>query len=233
MEGHHSQEIEELKIILQQLGRENIWRPVVTPANQLLSDGIGDEKDGIISHLHLLDFHNKTVIDLGCNLGYFCFIVKKAGAVRVLGIDKDARIIHGCNLLKKLYHAVDIDFQVQDITSLTGDFVFDVGMMIDFIGKYSIISGMLPRFLDVLDLVSKSEMILSIRPQYRVDKHLENDSRGLLQKYPGNYLRKGFFYAMEYVIDRFRDNWRISTIGSTREKEEVIKEIVVLLRKTT
>jgi hypothetical protein len=158
--------------------------------------------------------------------------VKKAGAARVLGVDKDTRIIHGCTLLKKLYQVEDIDFQAEDITSLTDDFALDVGMMIDFIGKYSITSGMLPKFLDAIERVSKKEMILSIRPVYRVDKHLANDSRGLLQKYPEKYLRNGCFYAMEYVLDRFRDNWRIGTIGSTGEKDEVIKELVVLLRKS-
>lgn len=232
MDENHQKDREELKNILRQLGRKNIWRPVVIPGTQLLADGIGDENDGIISHLHLLDFRNKTVIDLGCNLGYFCFIVKKAGAARVLGIDKDPRIIHGCTLLKKLYQAENIDFQIADITSLTADFASDVGMMIDFIGKYSILSGMLPRFLDALELVAKNEMILSVRPVYRVDKHLGNNRQELLRKYPEKYLRNGCFYTMEYILDRFGDNWRIGTIGATEEKEDVIKELVVLLRKT-
>jgi SAM-dependent methyltransferase len=232
MGKNHSQEIEELKVLLRCLGHENVWRPVVSPDNASLADGIGDENDGIVRYLHLIDFVNKTVIDLGCNLGYFSFIAKKAGATQVLGIDNDASIIRGCNIIKKLHQAEDIDFQVANILTLTGEYSFDIGMMIDFIGKKSIISGLFPKFLEVLELVSRKQMILSIRPVYRVAKHLGNDSQGLLQKYPGKYVRDGCFYALEYSLDRFRENWCIDTIGATYEKEEVTKEIVVLLRKT-
>lgn len=227
----NSKEIEELKIILRQLGPENIWRPIITPDKQFLSYGIGDEEDGITRHLHSLDFQDKTVIDLGCNLGYFCFVVKKAGAAKVLGIDNDERIIRGCHIIKKLSHLEDIDFQALDITSLSRDIVFDVGMMIDFIGKNSIVSGMLPKFLDALELVSGKEMILTIRPVYRIDKHLQNDTRGLLQKYPQKYLRGGCFYTMEYILDRFRKNWRFDVIASNTGKEIVIKETILLQRK--
>jgi SAM-dependent methyltransferase len=232
MGNNQSQEIEELQVLLRSLGHENVWRPVVSPDNARLADGIGDENDGIVSYLHLIDFVNKTVIDLGCNLGYFSLIAKKAGAKQVLGIDNDASVIRGCNIIKKLYQAEDIDFQVADILSLTGKFSFDIGMMIDFIGKNSIISGLFPKFLDVLELVSRKQMVLSIRPVYRVVKHLGNDSQNLLEKYSGKYVRDGCFYAMDYSLDRFRENWCIDIIGATYEKEEVKKEIVVLLRKT-
>lgn len=232
MKKNQSQEIEELQALLRCLGRENVWRPVVSPDNASLADGIGDENDGIVSYLHLIDFVNKTVIDLGCNLGYFSFIAKKAGATQVLGIDNDASLIRGCNIIKRLHQVEGVDFQVADILSLTGEFSFDIGMMIDFIGKNSIISGLFPKFLDVLELVSRKQMILSIRPVYRVAKHLGNDSQGLLQKYPEKYVHDGCFYALEYSLDRFSENWSIDTIGATYEKEEVTKEIVVLLRKT-
>ncbi len=227
----NTKEIEELKLLLQQLGPDKVWRPIVTPEKQVIFDGVGDEEDGIISHLQSLDFHNKTVIDLGCNLGYFCFVVKKAGAAKVLGVDNDERMIRGCQIIKKLSHLEDIDFQTLDVTSLTGDSVFDVGMMIDFIGKNSIISGMLPKFLDALELVSGKEMILTIRPVYRIDKHLQNDTRGLLQKYSQKYLRGGCFYNMEYIFDRFRKKWQIDRIAPNREKNVVIKETILLQRK--
>ncbi len=230
MTANNSKELEELKIILRQLGPENIWRPIITPDKQFLSHGIGDEEDGITRHLRSLDFQDKTVIDLGCNLGYYCFIVKKAGAAQVLGIDNDERIIRGCHIIKRLSQLEDIDFQARDITSLSRNSVFDVGMMIDFIGKNSITSGMLPKFLDALERVSGKEMILTIRPEYRIDKHLHNDTRGLLQKYP-DYLRAGRFYAMEYVLDRFRRNWQIEIMTANKGKEIVTKETILCQRK--
>ncbi len=201
------------------------------PDNRMLSDGIGDEEDGILSDIHGLDFQDKSVIDLGCNLGYFCFIVKNAGAAKVVGIDNDARIIRGCTLLKKFYRIEDITFKALDITALGRESIFDVGMMIDFIGKHSIISGMLPRFLDVLERVSRQEMILSIRSVYRVDKHLGSDARGLLQKYSEKYVRNGRFYTMEYISDRFMEDWLMEILSPKRTGTVEIKQTVHLRRK--
>jgi hypothetical protein len=103
--------------------------------------------------------------------------------------------------------------------------------MIDFIGKNSIISGMLPKFLDALELVSGKEMILTIRPVYRIEKHLRNDIGGLLQKYSAKYLRGGCFYNLEYILDRFRKNWQIDIIAPNKKKDIVIKETILLKRK--
>jgi SAM-dependent methyltransferase len=232
MADNNSKEIADLKILLRQIGHGNIWRPVITPDNQFLSDGIGDEDDGILSDIHCLDFQGKTVVDLGCNLGYFCFAVKEAGAAKVVGIDNDNRIIRGCNIIKKLYRLKDIYFQALDITSLSGDITYDIGMMIDFIGKNSIIGGMLPNFLDALEVVSRREMILSLRPVYRIDKHLRNDAQGLLQKYSKKYVRGGCFYNMEYVVDRFRKKWLIDIISPNNKNEVEIKLTVHMTRKT-
>jgi SAM-dependent methyltransferase len=37
--------------------------------------------------LHKLDFNGKDVLDLGCNLGEFCFYASRRGARRVVGVD--------------------------------------------------------------------------------------------------------------------------------------------------
>lgn len=232
MADNNAKDLEELKEILRRIGRESIWRPVVAPDGQLLADGIGDENDGILIDIHGLDFHGKTVIDLGCNLGFYCFVVKKAGAAKVLGIDNDDRIIRGCDIIKKLYGVTGIDFQALDIVGLDENLACDVGMMIDFIGKNSVVTGMLPKFLDALESVSRREMVLSIRPVYRIAKHLGNDTRGLLLKYPAKYIRNGRFYNTEYVADRFRDNWRIDILSKPHAAEIENKETILMRRKT-
>lgn len=148
-----------------------------------------------------------------------------------MGIDNDERIIRGCHIIKRLSQLEDIDFQSRDITSLSRNSVFDVGMMIDFIGKNSITSGMLPKFLDALERVSGKEMILTIRPEYRIDKHLHHDTRGLLQKYAAKYLRGCLFYTLEYVFDRFRRNWQSDIMTTNKGKEIVTKETILCQRK--
>ena len=129
-----------------------------------------------------------------------------------------------------MYHIGDIKFQALDMTSLKSDLMFDIGMMIDFIGKNSVITGMLPKFLDVLERVSRKEMILSLRPVYQINKHLQNDTQGLLDKYTKKYVRKGCFLNMEYVTDRFRQNWEIERISRNNNQEVESKQTVLFRR---
>ncbi len=232
MTDNNAAAIEELKEILRQIGPGKIWRPVYTPDNQILSDGIGDERDGLAGVLLGFAFQGKTLIDLGCNLGYYCFLAKKAGAARVLGIDTDQRIIRGCELLAQLYQLQDVTFRTQDITTLNDSPAYDIGMMIDLIGKETIQTGLLPDFLDALERVSRSEMILSVRPIYRIKKHLGNDTRALMAMYSQQYIRNGCFHALDYVRDRFRNQWAMRIVAPKNDPEGTIKETLHLTCRT-
>lgn len=64
-----------------------------------------------------LDLRGKSVLDLGCNEGFFCIEAKRRGADRVVGLDHDPKAIDGARA-----HAtdagVDVEFLVGKMTDL-------------------------------------------------------------------------------------------------------------------
>ena len=49
-----------------------------------------------------ISFTNKSVCEIGCYLGYFCFKVELAGACKVLGLDTNKPAIEGAKKIKEL-----------------------------------------------------------------------------------------------------------------------------------
>jgi ribosomal protein L11 methyltransferase len=211
--------IKELKKILKSVGAQNIWHPVVVNGQKPLADGIGEICDGIRDRDGLLEFNGKTVVDLGCNFGYYCFFVRSAGASDVLGIDMDERIIRGCEILKALNDVDGVNFRPLDITKANGVGKFDIGMMIDLIGKEMIRNGSAVDLLDSLERVSQKEMLLTLRPRYHIEKKLGSDFQGLKEKYSSKYIRHSFFYLVDYVRDRFTTAWEMRIISGRNDPE--------------
>ena len=207
-------DLQRLQKILEDVGPKRIWRPVYTPDDELLVQGIGEKWDGLLNVLDKLDFKGKTVGDLGCNFGYYTFVIKEAGARHVLGIDSDERVIEGAEILKRMYKVEGVSFQAADIAALTDIDLFDMGIMIDFIGKEMIKNGMIDTFLDVIARMSKSEMILTVRPDYKVKKHLDGDFQGLIERYSDRYVRGKHFYNLDYIRDRFGDDWEMAILST-------------------
>ena len=51
----------------------------------------------------------KTVLDIGCNMGMICMEAKRRGAVRVVGIDYDKKVIETA---KKFFKQNDCDVEL-------------------------------------------------------------------------------------------------------------------------
>ena len=62
------------------------------------------------------DFKGMRVLDLGCNNGALCFKAKKAGAKKVIGVDKSDCILGARELAKE--RKMDIDFWQLDVDSI-------------------------------------------------------------------------------------------------------------------
>lgn len=223
--------LDELKTILKQVGPDNIWRPVYDLQHNLLSLGVGKEGDGLPPNLNGLDLKDKTVVDLGCNFGHYTFWARSQTASHVLGIDIDPRIIRGCFLLRDMHDYDRVNFLAQDITRINGMDRFDIAMMIDFIGKSMVRSGALIAFLDALEKLGRNEMLLSIRPMYRIKKHLKNDLKGLTSKYPARYIRNNKFYTLEYVTQRFENKWHMTILSPKNDPYGAQKETLLFSRK--
>ena len=211
--------IKELKQILKTVGPQNIWQPVVVNGNELLSDGCADPDDGLRDRDGILDFKGKTVVDIGCNFGHYSFFARSAGAGYVLGIDIDERVIRGSEILKALYDVDRVYFRALDITKANQVGKFEIGMMINIIGKDMVRTGTAKDLLSSLERLSQKEMLLTLRPRYHIKKKLQDDFQGLREKYPADYIRNGFFYMLDYAWDRFKTAWEIDIISGQNDPE--------------
>src|SRR5437868_5275816 len=78
------------------------------------------------------DLHDATVLDVGCNAGFYSIEMKKRGAKRVLGVDIDDRYLAQARFAADTL-ALDIEFEkgsVYDVDSIAGqfDYVFFMGV---------------------------------------------------------------------------------------------------------
>lgn len=79
------------------------------------------------------DMTGMSVLDIGCNAGYFAFQAKDRGAADVLGIDMNQGYIDQAKFAAEV-RGQDVSFEVRDIYDLTKigrsfDFVFCVGIL--------------------------------------------------------------------------------------------------------
>ncbi len=78
------------------------------------------------------DLAGKTVLDIGCNAGFYAMEMKRRGAARVLGVDYDERYLAQARLAAEI-EGLDIEFRrlsVYDVASLGErfDVVFFIGV---------------------------------------------------------------------------------------------------------
>jgi len=224
-------DLNELIAILADVGQGGIWRPIYDPRGRLLAHGIGDPEDGLGDELPGELFAGKRVIDIGCNFGAFSFYAARRGAAHVLGVDIDARIIRGCRILKGLFGLKNVDFLEEDLTRLNCSRPYDLGMMIDFIGKFTVRSGFLRSCLDVMEALSKEQMLLSLRPVYVIDKHLGGSRSRLLDYYPAQFVLARHFLSLDYVRHRFGERWDMQVITNGSDGFDEKKQTVLFVRR--
>jgi tRNA (mo5U34)-methyltransferase len=67
------------------------------------------------------DLSGKTVLDIGCNAGFYSIEMKKRGAARVLGIDSDERYLAQARFAAEVHGFTEIEFRklsVYDVAAL-------------------------------------------------------------------------------------------------------------------
>lgn len=96
---------------------------VMTAPDHFLGD-YPNQKWRHFEHAVPEDLTGKTVLDIGCNAGFYSIEMKRRGASRVLGIDHDERYLAQARFAAKV-SGVDIEFQtmsVYDVASLREQF---------------------------------------------------------------------------------------------------------------
>jgi len=78
------------------------------------------------------DLRGKTVLDVGCRVGYFCFEAARRGAARVVGIDWNARAIARARELADCL-GLDVEFRLadadQELPSESFDYVLCLNLL--------------------------------------------------------------------------------------------------------
>ena len=191
-----------LKLIqlLQDIGPENIWRPVYDERGHLLADGHEDMRDGAPEDLAGFDFQSRSVLDMGCNLGFYSFLAKRLGAGTVVGLDIDSQAICGCNLLSELYGMDDIHFSCMDFTGFTSDRPFDVVLLINFIGKKSLVKGIQP-VLEICSRYAAEAVLVSARCRYHIQRSLGVTPEYMSKKYGEKYVQDEWFDTTLFLQD--------------------------------
>ncbi len=80
------------------------------------------------------DLTGKSVLDIGCNAGFYSFEMKRRGAARVVGIDTDPRYLAQARLAAEVYGYRDIQWRQMDVYSVgllheTFDLVIFMGVL--------------------------------------------------------------------------------------------------------
>jgi len=68
----------------------------------------------------LPDVRGKSVLDIGCNAGFYSIEMKRRGAASVVGIDSDERYLAQARLAAKLTGYDDIGFEQLDVYDIAG-----------------------------------------------------------------------------------------------------------------
>ncbi len=221
----------ELKKIVEEVGEELIWRPLYDFEHNSLAGGVGHDIDGIDPEFKDLDFTGKSVCDLGCNMGHFTFHARRCGARRVTGYDMEPKVVAGAIKLAELYGIEGVDFRVCNFASEPPEQTFDMGMLIDILGKINIANGHLVSILKGLENRSESEMLLTFRPVYFVNRHLKIDESDFLKMYPQAKINDGLFSLLDFVCDLFSEKWKLSYVSKELPGDEQYKRTVYFVRK--
>ncbi|GGF75995.1 methyltransferase, TIGR04290 family protein [Paracoccus acridae] len=93
---------------------------VRTAPSHFLGDYPAD-KFSRFAHLLPADLTGKTVLDIGCNAGFYSFEMRRRGAARVLGIDTDARYLAQARFAAEVLDMDGVEFRqmgVYDVAAL-------------------------------------------------------------------------------------------------------------------
>lgn len=107
------------------------------------------------------DLSGRTVLDIGCNAGFFSFEMARRGAARVLGIDSDPRYLEQARLAARVMGA-SVEFRqlsVYDVASLNERFDVVLFMGVLYHLRYPLLALDLLRASVVCDLLIFQTML--------------------------------------------------------------------------
>ncbi len=171
LDVHSSEERKEILSAVERLGP---WYHSFNLADWLKIDAIHDG-DSVLASLDRIgfpnDFSGKTVLDVGCNAGYYSFVAKRRGAERVLGVELDPHCFRQAQYLSNLL-GIDVQFINDDAHNV------DAGL-----GTFDIVicTGLIYHIADPTNVLSKLSAVstdtLLIESAFLLDPALSSMAR--------------------------------------------------------
>jgi tRNA (mo5U34)-methyltransferase len=156
------------------------------------------------------DLSGATVLDVGCNAGFYCLELKKRGASRVVGVDVDDHYLLQARFAASVLH-LEIEFEkcsVYDVDRITGQFDYVLFMGVFYHLRYPLYA------LDKVITKVRGKLIFQtmvrgslVSPQLREDYHFWNKDVFNNQDFPCMY-----FIEKMYAGDP--TNWWIPNHGA-------------------
>ena len=225
-------DIARLGKMIQAIGMENVYRSIYDAEGNLIAAGRKPVRKEVVDDFSRLDFAGKSVVDLGCNFGFFSILCAKLGAARVLGIDYLPRLKDAAMLLADIHGVPGVRFATGDIERSLEHFGrFDVAMMLDYLGKGCTRKGKTQKLLFRLADLADRELLLILRPVYHIRKELKMTRRELAQRYPGKYICGDYFELLNFSRDCLSGKWEMQPISTVTRYYEKQKSLVRFQKK--
>jgi len=223
---------EKMRAIASQVGPEHVYRTVYDEDLRVLVPGKEDINAEILDTFSRIDFAGKSVVDLGCNFGFFTFYAARLGARQVVGVDREEGVLQGCEVLKEYFNS-PVSFEAHDIydpACTLPERTFDIAMLVEFIGKTFIVENRIASTLGFLERLSKRELIVSVQKIYWIRKELGTTPEALRGVYTDRYVRDGSFFLLDYVQDFFAPRWRMEPISELNGEYEKPRKLLRFVR---
>jgi len=212
---------EKMREIAARVGPEHVYRTVYDEELRVLVPGKEDINADILDTFARIDFTGKSVVDLGCNFGFFTFYAARLGARQVVGVDREQGVLRGCEILKQHFNS-PVSFEAHDIDDPACSLLsrtFDVAMLVEFIGKTFVVENRIAPALGFLEKLSRRELIVSVQKIYWIKKELGSTPEAMRAIYTDRYVRGGSFYLLDYVRDFFAPRWRMEPVSELNGDE--------------
>lgn len=223
---------EKMREIASQVGPEHVYRTVYDEDLRVLVPGKEDINAEILDTFSRIDFTGKSVVDLGCNFGFFTFYAARLGARQVVGVDREEGVLQGCEVLKEYFNS-PVSFEAHDIYDPACTLpkrTFDIAMLVEFIGKTFIVENRIASTLGFLERLSKRELIVSVQKIYWIRKELGTTPEALRGMYTDRYVQGGSFFLLDYVRDFFAPRWRMEPISELNGEYEKPRKLLRFVR---
>jgi 2-polyprenyl-3-methyl-5-hydroxy-6-metoxy-1,4-benzoquinol methylase len=165
---------ERAKSFIQKRYNTKYYQPVVLVPGILEIKGKWNSGTKELCNTLFKDIKGKSVLDIGCNVGFFLFEAMKRGAAKAVGFDCDQSLIADAKEIAEICH-LDVQFYVEDFQSNEVLEQFDVILVMNILH----LSTDIPSFIDRCFSLAKERVIIEHAKEHAVHfQHLVTSNFG-------------------------------------------------------